>query len=192
MIEITLTPEEFQKLQERLTNLRPALGRIGDTLVHYARKAFLDQSLGSEPWSPPYGGSPFNYAGIINDLQTSSSVHDYNLMRRPALRASGRLFESMNAENLHFGNDTVELTTPISYAGQQQDGGVTTQQITQAIRNNLTAFLREHPQYRRTLRFIFGQDTHITNIQARPFFGFIPAELDEITTIVENYIAYGE
>lgn len=192
MLEISLTQEQYEKLLKRLDNFKPVLKDIGDLLVQNSKDAFIGQRMGSQLWPRPYNGGPFNLAGIVSDLASSASVHDYNLRSRPALLASRRLFRSISKDNVHIANDEVSLAPNVPYAAIQQFGGISRQAITLTHRRNLVDFLRSHPQYRRRLSFIFRADEMVTNVQARPFLGFTPRLESNMVKAVEEYVAFGK
>ena len=171
------------------------LKQVGTLLSSAAQKAFKDQKFGNAQWEPRYPNQsePFvNIAGAIQDLSKGPNIKPRRFERRPALRDTGNLVNSLDANRSVSikGQHTVEVGTTVPYASAMMFGGETQQTITDAMRTNFRKLQKRafrslgkadtFEKIRSTagkigalekLGRILERDTLVTQVVARPFLG---------------------
>lgn len=130
-------------LDERLRAPRKILNQIGGILVATSQRSFRQQRLGSFVWPARYpnqSGLKLNIAGAVSDLAKGPTIKARRFQDRPALTDAGLLRKSVTFRLV--GGDTVEAGSNLPYASAHQGGGRSVISITDAIRKNLSTYLK--------------------------------------------------
>lgn len=130
-------------LQKRLVAAKKLLKQIGALLVRDSRQAFQDQRFGEIPWPEKYPGSPkpfISIAGIVQDFnEGGTKPRPETLNDRPALQRTTAL---RNSPSYRFIDDhTIELGSQLPYAGLHQQGGWSSQPVTEDTKTKIENWL---------------------------------------------------
>lgn len=153
-------------LQERLANLRPLLTEIGVTLTAKSQESFRKQGYGRTKWP---GRMVPNVAGIVGDLNRNMRPPKRRFQPRPALVDTGKLRQSISFQ---VGQTDVVVGTNLEYAAQQQEGGVSKVRLLKSSRKALAELLRERPELRKDLGWLFSKPKFEVKIRPRRFVGY--------------------
>lgn len=153
-------------LQERLANLRPLLTEIGVTLTAKSQESFRKQSYGRTKWP---GRMVPNVPGIVGDLNRNMRPPKRRFQPRPALVDTGKLRQSISFQ---VGQTDVVVGTNLEYAAQQQEGGVSKVRLLKSSRKALAELLRERPELRKDLGWLFSKPKFEVKIRPRRFVGY--------------------
>lgn len=169
-------------MRRKLATTKPLMGRIGKVLVEASYESFALQRLGNIEWAAKYGGSmvpPFlNVAGALADfIGGARAPKKVQFLDRPALLVTGALRRSIAARVP--GETSVEVYSPLPYAALMQEGGTSTQNygedVKDAIRNWLFtkkgASRKGREEYKRKLSPLLARDSLETQVIPRPFMG---------------------
>lgn len=142
-IALSPDPDEAKRLQQRLAGARKLLKQIGTLLVADSRRAFQDQKFGDILWPEKYPGSPrpfLSIAGIVQDFsEGNTKPRPESLADRPALHRTGAL---RNSPAYHpIGDDALEVGSQIPYATLHQQGGWSSQPITEDMKKRMEDWL---------------------------------------------------
>lgn len=137
-------PSDFEKgakverWERNLDRPEAALRQVGTLMVAESQQAFRDQKFGDEEWD---ARSSVNVFGIIADFHAGRKPPDRRFERRPALRDTGRLAQSIAHRMVS--KDVVEVGSNLPYAGVHNVGGqVTSMPITDQVRDLLARWLK--------------------------------------------------
>ena len=180
-------------LKKRIKDPSAIVTKIGFLLAARAQQAFRDQKLGDLTWPARYPGlKPFiHIAGALEDFKSVSKVKANRFVKRPALRQTNTLFNSLTPgpkSVKSLGRNVIEVGTTIPYAGIHQAGGVSSQKITGGVRKNMSKFLRsaKGKKFSPVLGPIFQSDVKKTNINKRPFLGITDITERDIISLVQE------
>jgi len=196
-------PEVFKEIGEAIVNDPAVTNAIGRHLVTKCRGAFTAQRRGPVIW--PERHVP-NVAGILHDLNTGSSIDPKRWSPRPAGVDTGALKASITFRTT---KNQIILTSNVPYAGDFEEGGERTIQITQMAMTNLGKLLQSGKRNKakglhldkRTregkaqdriskLAWIMGKGKRDGSVKLkvppRPFLTIEDEDLDEIAEIVKR------
>lgn len=186
------TPRGLVDLQNRLDDFSPILEKVRTLFAESAGLAFRSQSFDGQAWPARYQfqGSPFiNVAGAISDLSKGTSVKANRFERRPAGVDTGSLRNAaVNPAVILGPNGTIEVKVIHPRASLINEGGISSQTITDITRQNLAVWLAQNKEYRSKLRFAFKRDVLDTQVMARPFLSSSPAIEEDLAKIIEEYL----
>lgn len=173
-------------LSDRLRELAPALDGIGAYLTSKTQAAFREQKRGKATWAPRM--TP-NVPGIVSDLNRGVRPPGRRFVDSPALRDTGRLLQSITWKVRR--RREVVVGSSLPYAQIHQRGGV--QQITLAkqARGGLVELLRDRPELRTELGWLFQRPTFMVRVQARPFLMVTQEDMSVLREIVRDYLTGG-
>lgn len=170
--------DQVKLLLSGLGDTRRLLTKMGLLMVARAQQAFRDQrQYGGQPW--PARAVP-NVAGIVADLAKGSGVKSRRFDPRPAVVDTGLLRQSIT---YRVASDSVQVGSVLPYFQLHQEGGTSRQTITDTVRTGLAKFLKQRPDLRSRLGFLFNVKELVTNVQKRPSVGVTPqlrADLHEV------------
>lgn len=178
-----------KEMLKRLGNLKPLLKVWGLMGVSASQNAFTDQKFGDKVWPARYPNQAppkLNIAGTVADFNAGRSSPKPNRFQdRPALVDEGYRGGLVGSISSEVVSDTaVEWGTTKPYAALHQKGGQSTQAITTAAKERISAWLFKKNGNVRSGREPFvgklwpllGKSSITTNVAERPFVG-IPTEL---------------
>lgn len=171
------------RLRGKLRDPGPVLDGIGAYLTSQAQKAFREQGRGGERW--PARMTP-NVPGIVRDLNRGATVPSRRFTGRPALTDTGRLRQSISWRVR--GKREVIVGSALPYAEIQQRGGVQRVTLTPTGRRNLYDFLKDRPEQRGALGWLFSRPTFDIQVRPRPFLAVTSQDQEAIRLLVSDYI----
>jgi phage gpG-like protein len=175
-------------LQAKLNAPENILEAIGGMLVSASKDAFDKQAFGDIPWAARYPNQQapkVNVAGVVADVNAGGQPKARRFVDRPALIDSGNLRKGISY--------SIEGTTVIEsasepYAQRAHAGGESTQFMSQTGRTQLARFLRQRPEYRPRLGFLFNVFALTTNSVPRPFMGMTDETEVKIVRMLEDWL----
>lgn len=173
-------------LSDRLSELAPALDGIGAYLTSKTQAAFREQKRGKATWAPRM--TP-NVPGIVSDLNRGVRPPVRRFVDSPALRDTGRLLQSITWQVRR--RREVVIGTSVPYAHIHQRGGVQQVTLSKEGRGGLVELLRERPELRGELGWLFQRPTFQVRIRARPFLAVTDEDLGVLSEIVRDYLTGG-
>lgn len=193
-----IDPLGFAIILDRIKNPSGALVAIGARLVADSQRAFSVQAFGTFKWESRYPrqSEPWiNFAGGLSDLNRGKPVKDRRFDRRPALRDSNALFNSIAPRTVS--PREVEVGSSLPYASQQHLGLESRQRIRPSAIPTLDRQLRRAKGKKREglekLRArLSGTDQLITDIVERPIVGLTDETAKIIPKIIARYIETGK
>lgn len=177
-------------LRERVANPAFALHAAGTLLAARARSAFDEQGRrGAKRWLPR---AVPNVLGILADLEAGRSPQAKRFEARPALVDTGTLRSSIRYSVI---GNSVSIVAQVPYASTHEKGGVVTRPIRREALKGLAAFLRQSPEHRSSLGWLFtwarkGRPI-TTRVPARPFLQPTPRDLAEAQGVIRRAILAG-
>jgi phage gpG-like protein len=183
------------RMERRLASPESLLKRWGALMVRESSRAFAEQSFDGQAWSPRYpnrGEPVVNIAGILSDFARGKNPPARRFQSAPALVDTNDLRRSLTYE-VSAKQGWVDVGSWQPYASTHQEGGTTTQAVTDTARRNLAAFLRTRrgARYRGKLGFLFHRDTLETRVVARPFVGITSTTAPMLTSAAARWLAGG-
>ena len=177
-------------LYERCRNPDFALHAAGTLLAARARRSFDEQGhRGAKQW--PARSVP-NVLGILSDLEAGKIPDPKRYEPRPALVDSGALKASIRYQVRGNG---VTLTANRPYASTHEKGGIVVKPITREALKGLAALLRQSPELRLSLGWLFTwarRGRPISKlIPARPFLEPSTRDMAEAAGAVRRAILAG-
>lgn len=160
-------PEKFAKL---VIDRPKALREVAALLLSEAQAAFRSQGWrGGTRWPPRRAP---NVAGIVRDLSEGGDVKARRLSDQQTLVDTGRLRGSFDAR-VDAEKGTVTVSNHAPYAREVHEGGprkpLPGAKRPGPIRAGLVRFLRQHPELRKDLGWLFGVESWAYKaVPARP------------------------
>ena len=182
------------RLKGAIADKRSILEQIGALMEAESQEAFARQRLGDIRWEPRYPnqGDPFiNVAGAVSDFaKGATEPRSRRYQRRPAAMDTGEMQNSVRSRVVD--DESVEVGSNLKRAPFHQFGLVSTQEVTQEMKNAIARFLLSDrgAQYREKLSFLTLPNTNRldTEIVARPFLGVTPELEEDIPVLVEEHL----
>ena len=195
-LSIGREPEEGRlELRRLLEDPEPILKQLGAVLVSTAQKAFLEERLGDIEWPGRYPDQPapvLNVAGAVKDLAGGGSVKARRFQRRPVLRDTGNLMQSLDDRSITVrGKHTIEVGSKVPYAATHQWGGWSRVEVTDTAKQGIRSFLktRQGSKYSLKLWPILKQDALEFEVHERPFLGITRETERDLADVVEDAFA---
>jgi len=174
------------ELARRLRDAEEVLTSIGAYLVSQTQKAFREQGRGGESWA---GRMTPNVPGIVRDMNAGKQPPKRRFSPRPALTDTGRLRQSVNYKLR--GRTSVVVGAAVPYAETHQLGGISEVVLSSTGRSNLAQYLRDEPELREALGWLFSVPRFMVKVRARPFLMVTPADEVEIQELVDEHLLGG-
>lgn len=172
-------PGDFSaRLNGAFRDPKDLLDLIGQRVKEASVKAFRESKLGEHTWPPQYPGTPpesfANVAAALADLNQGRNPKLRHFTRKPPLRQTGRLLQSIAYERS--GPEAVRVGTTVQYASAHQFGKNTSQPVKPGAKRKLKKWLktksgREHGS---RLAHLLNTDVLWTQVSERPFLGITP------------------
>ena len=132
--------EKLDNIDRVLRDPTTVLRQIGAVMVSESQAAFRNQRFGDVPWRER---APVNVFGLLADLAAGKEPPARRFERRPALRDTGRLQQSI-AFRILAGAAVVEVGSNLPYSGVQHRGGeVESVPITKPMQAALYRWMRK-------------------------------------------------
>lgn len=176
-------------LTERVKNPAFALNAVGTMLASRARASFAAQRRGA-PWLPR---AVPNVLGILADLEAGRSPSPKRFEPRPALVDTGALRASIRYRVV--GRTRLEVSASAPYATLMRRGGVVTRPVRPDVLRGLAALLRERPELRDKLGWLFtwarrGRSVRV-RVPARDFLTPTPKDLRDARAVLSRALLRG-
>jgi phage gpG-like protein len=189
-------PRDADRLRGRLQNPEALLKRFGALMVRESSQAFQAQEFDRRRWPeryPNHGSPVVNIAGILSDFNRGKSPPSRRFADRPALVDTNELRRSLTYRVNPAGR-AVEVGSWLDRASRHQEGGTSTQAVSDDAKANLAAFLRTRrgKPYRKKLGFLFHRETLTTTVHARPFVGLTESTAPTLSRAAARYFATGK
>ena len=168
---------------------------IGEMAVSYSQAAFEEQEWDGVRWPERYPGMKdpvINIAGALGDLNKGSTIHSHRFSRRPVLRDTGLLFDSIRPQRLARNSVEIGVAGPAqNYANTQQQGGESTIPVTSAAKKGLTKFLKRRPEFTDKVGYLLGAGVTEYKVKAvgRQFIGVTESLEKDIALLVERWLS---
>ena len=133
--------EELAELRVRAADTATIGKIIARTLEAQSHRTFEDQALGDFAWPERYPNQDdpmVNIAALVNWCNEGNKITSRLFDRRPALKASGNLKQTMYAR---VKGDLVEVGSALPYAAVHQWGGTSTQPVGEGTKKEVARFL---------------------------------------------------
>lgn len=176
---------KIERWGKALENPQRALKQIGVLMVAESQRSFREQKHGKDTWK---ARSDVNVYGIIADFAKGSTPPARRFERRPALKDTGRLSNSI-AFKVN-GRASVEVGTNLDYAGVHQFGGtVESETITKSVQRALNTWLKPKDKgLKSRLGFLLNKkytgETLKGEVPARPFVGITKDTIEDVREVV--------
>jgi len=176
---------KIERWEKNLENPQRALKQIGALMAAESRFSFRDQKHGRDAWKPR---SDVNTFGIISDFAKGGTPPARRFERRPALKDSGRLSNSIAYKVI--GTRAVETGTNLSYAAVHQYGGeVESEAITGEVQRSLWKWLKPKGRsLKRRLGWLlnrkFKGEKLVSQVPERPFVGITKQTIADVRETV--------
>lgn len=176
---------KIERWERALENPSGALKQIGAVIVAESQRSFREQQHGQDKWVPR---APVNVYGILADFTKGSKPPARRFERRPALRDSGRLANSI-AFRLD-GRMTVTIGTNLDYAPVLHFGGpIESEPVTGPVRRALWKWLKpKGSELKAQLGWLlnkkFKGETLKGEVPARPFVGITKSTIEDVRELI--------
>jgi phage gpG-like protein len=190
--------EVVARARRILDDPKPLLKQIGAIFTAQAQKAFTSQTApDGEKWEGRYPNQDdpvVNFAGVVSDLAGGGGeIKGRRFTRRPALRDTGALFNSLRDERKAItekGSFVVEVGSRLPYAARAQHGGISVLRITEEVREGIRKFIRSErgqPFFLRLVGFTHPSAELLeTEVVPRPYFGLTDEAKERVVDLIEN------
>lgn len=195
----------FQKVESAAKDTTPLMKQIGALNVEASQNAFNDQKFGKYEWPERYPfqrGAKLNVAGALSDFNAGKKNPKPNRFEaRPALMDTGHLQKSISFQVLN--STTEETGTAMPYASLHQQGGTSTQPITNTAKEGIIDWLwtpssRKGPfitwkfrkgraEYASKLGPLLFKGELRTKVSKRPFIGMTDELMSNIINATIRY-----
>ena len=174
--------------EANLNNPIKILLLIGEVMRSRIANAFANQARGNFKWRER--GVP-NIMGIIDDLGRGSTIKGRRFEQGKSLMDTGNLLRSFGRGNPNMeipNKNTIEVGTPVPYAGTLNVGGTSEKDVTKTVKKNLSIYLKtkKGKTMRSKIGWLFSRDTVKVNIVARPFAIVTEQDMQDIVKIIKK------
>lgn len=197
----------FEKIETAAKDTTPLMKQIGALNVEASQNAFNEQKFGKFKWPERYPNQrapKLNVAGALSDFNAGKkNPKPIRFEDRPALMDTGHLQQSITFQVLN--STTEETGTTKPYANLHQQGGKSTQPVTNTAKEGIAdwlwtpstskgpIFLRKfrkgRAEYAKHLVPLLFKSSLVTNVNKRPFIGMTDELMNNIIQTIIRYFS---